>query len=71
MIVPVTGQAALAVSEEQLDQIARDLAGMSESEAEDYLTSHELLASYSLSFEPGWMPHRLPGDADRITLDGG
>lgn len=69
MIVPVTGQAAITVSDEQLGQIAHELAGMSESEAEQYLETHELLTSYSLSFDPSWMPHRLPDDAGRITVE--
>lgn len=69
MIVPVTGQAAVTVSDEQLDQIARDLVGMSESEAEAYLEAHDLVTSYSLTFEPDWMPQRMPADAGRITLE--
>ncbi|CAN5889139.1 hypothetical protein BH24CHL4_BH24CHL4_12360 [soil metagenome] len=69
MIVPVTGQAAVSLSDEQLEQITRDLTGMSESEAEDYLGTREHVVSYALHFEPGWMPHRMPVDAGRITVE--
>jgi hypothetical protein len=69
MIVPATGQASTAISDEQLQQIERDLAGMSESEAEEYLEANELVTSYSLDFDPGWMPHRIPDDTGRITVE--
>jgi hypothetical protein len=69
MIVPATGQAAMTVSEEQLNEIERELAGMSESDAEEYLESNELVTSYSLEFSPGWLPHRIPDDTGRISVD--
>ena len=69
MIVPATGQASTAISDEQLQQIEDDLAGMSESEAEEYLEANELVTSYSLEFDPSWMPHRIPDDTGRITVE--
>jgi hypothetical protein len=68
MIVPVTGQAVMAIPEEERDRLADQLAGSTEDEARRILGADSRIAAFDLAYEPDWLPHRLPRDAGRIDV---
>ncbi len=57
-----------SLSEDDLAALAEQLAGQSPSDANTLLTNDTRIASYDISYSPGWLPDRMPSSADRIDV---
>jgi hypothetical protein len=68
LIATVQGAMVPVMTDDMVEQVAGDLAGMSVEEARLYLDDREDFASHTMSFDPGWLPERMPNDAGRITV---
>jgi hypothetical protein len=65
----VTGEARPDRSDEELQTLANELAGRSEEEAMEYLQGLPYVAESEITYEPAWLPGRIPSSGGRIEVD--
>jgi hypothetical protein len=69
LLATVTGEAVPTLDDATEAALAEQLAGNSESENEQILSGLDFADGYTVSFAPSWLPSRVPGSADRITIE--
>jgi hypothetical protein len=65
----VTGEARPDLSDEELETLADELAGRSEEEALEYLQGLPYVSESDITYEPAWLPGRIPSSGGRIEVD--
>jgi hypothetical protein len=69
LLATVTGDAVPTLDEATQNALADQLAGNSQSENEQILTNLDYVESFTVSYAPSWLPERVPGSGDRITIE--
>lgn len=69
LLATVTGEAVPALDDEAKSALAAQLAGNSNAENEQILSTLEYADGHTVSFSPSWLPDRVPGSSDRITIE--
>jgi len=65
----VTGEAVPIMDDSAKEALADQLAGNSASENEQILAGLDAVDGYTVSFAPSWLPDRVPGSPERITIE--
>lgn len=68
LLATVSGQVVPTLDEAARAAIADQLAGSNEAEIDAILRSLDGVESYSISYQPAWLPDRVPSSADRIEI---
>ena len=68
LIIPVAGEIPPEFGKDQADSIAAEIAGMTDDEAQTAILAMPGIETVSITYEPDWLFHRLPHDADRIEV---
>lgn len=63
----VDAEARLGEAERQ--DLAERLAGLSAAEAEAVLSEIEGIATYTVEYQPAWLPQQMPANAGRIAFE--
>jgi hypothetical protein len=69
LLATVTGEAVPTLDAATQTALKEQLAGNSASENEQLLTGLDYADDFSVSFSPSWLPDRVPGSSDRITIE--
>jgi len=67
--ITATASARTVIDEARRDQIANEIAGMSEDEAEAYLAQLDFVERFDISSSPGFLPKRIPSNANNIEVE--
>ncbi len=69
LLATVTGEAVPTLDDAAGAALAEQLAGNSASENEQILSNLDYADGYTISFAPSWLPERVPGSSDRISIE--
>jgi hypothetical protein len=69
LLATVTGEAVPVLDDATKDALAEQLAENSASANTQILNGLDYVESYTISYSPSWLPERVPGSADRITIE--
>jgi hypothetical protein len=67
--ISIQGQAQAVITAERRAEIRDAAAGSSESELSAYLATVPEIDTFEITYAPGWLPRRMPGSADKITVE--
>ena len=69
LLATVSGEAVPTLDDATRAALAEQLAGNSTSENEQILSGLDYADGFTISFAPSWLPERVPGSADRISIE--